>query len=629
MIRSHRFATCATLLLAALLAAHVPAQLAAQAPAAIQPTAPKAAASAAAAKVWPQTRPEATRFNETSRYEDVIAFMKAMAAASPNIKLTTYGYTYEGRPLPLAVIGAPGVTPEQVKATGKTRIYIQGNIHAGEVEGKEACLWLLRSIAKGERAAWLKDVVLLINPIYNADGNERVSVANRGSQWGPIGGMGQRANAQNLDLNRDCTKLETSEARSLAMLLTDYDPHVAVDLHTTDGSADSGFYLTYETSLNPNDSTATRGLLRDTLLPLVTKNVKAKHGWSYFYYGGVQRGGERAWASDAELAKPRYTSTYFGVRNRLGILTETYSYASFEDRIKATYWFLEESLDYIATNGAAVRKAVADAESESIIGKELAVRQKLVKASEPKAIVFAQTVTERNPYVPDRPFRKRVPGGETTEMLPFYGTTEPTETSVAPRAYVIPNLPAPAAPAAPAAAAPTAPTAPAAPAPPAAAAPTGAPQGGPPAGGRAGGRGEPGVPGGGRGGMGGPPTARMIASVIDRLEAHGIRYVRTDKELPFKGERFRLESNALAQNEYQGTHKMRTVTGKWEAVEQSLPAGSIIVPMDQPLARLAFILFDPRSDDGFMAWNILDAMLGATPAPELYPVLRTMEAVGK
>ena len=254
-------------------------------------------------KSWPLTRPESTKFTETSRYSDVIDFMKAMAAASPQIHLTTYGYTYEGRALPLAVIGAPGATPEQVLATGKIRIYVQGNIHAGEVEGKEAMLWLLRSIAKGERAPWFKSVVLLVNPIYNADGNERVSVANRGTQNGPIGGMGTRSNAQELDLNRDCTKLETAEARSLAMLLNRYDPHVAIDLHTTDGSADSGFYLTYESSINPNNSKATEGLLRDSLLPDITKAVKAKHGWDYFYYGGVMRGGsERAWASDAELA---------------------------------------------------------------------------------------------------------------------------------------------------------------------------------------------------------------------------------------------------------------------------------------------------------------------------------------
>ncbi|MCC6241430.1 MAG: hypothetical protein IT353_01260, partial [Gemmatimonadaceae bacterium] len=159
------------------------------------------------------TRPERTDYAETSRYDEVVAYMKQMAAANPAIHLTTYGYTHEGRPLPLAVIGAPGATAAQVLATGKTRVYIQGNIHAGEVEGKEALLWLLRSIARGERTAWFKNTVLLINPIYNADGNERVAVTNRGTQAGPVGGMGTRENALGFDLNRDGTKMETPEAR--------------------------------------------------------------------------------------------------------------------------------------------------------------------------------------------------------------------------------------------------------------------------------------------------------------------------------------------------------------------------------------------------------------------------------
>jgi len=578
---------------------------AAQAPA---PAKPAAAPARPAASKWPLTRPEATNYAETSSYEDVISYMKAMAAASPQIHLTTYGYTYEGRPLPLAVIGAPAATAEAVLATKKTRIYIQGNIHAGEVEGKEALLWLLRSIAKGERAEWFKSVVLLVNPIYNADGNERVSVVNRGSQWGPIGGMGQRTNAQNLDLNRDCTKMETAEARSLAMLLSAYDPHMAIDLHTTDGSADSGFYLTYETSLNPNDSKATVGLLRNVLLPQVTKAVKAKHGWDYFYYGGMMRGGaERAWSSDAELAKPRYTSTYFGVRNRLGILVETYSYASFEDRIKANYWFLEEVVDFAAKNGETVRNAVAQADGESVVGRQLAVRQQLVKAPEPVTIVTAQTVTERNPYVPDRPIRKRVPGGEKSDTAGHYATTAPTETSLAPRFYVMPLVA-------------STPATPAAPAPPPAA-PRGGQQGPPP--------GAPGPGMGMRGGMGGSPSTRAMASVVDRLDAHGIRFFKTEKEMSFKGERFVIDTNVLAEREYQGTHKMRTLTGKWETVEQTIPAGSLVVPMDQPLARLAFILFDPRSDDGLMAWNILDPLLGTTPGPQYYPVLRTMDVVSK
>ncbi len=560
--------------------------LSAQAPAA------KTARASASGAQW-LTRPERTDYAETSRYDDVIAYMKQMAAVNPNIHLTTYGYTTEGRPLPLAVIGAPGASAEQVLATNKTRVYIQGNIHAGEVEGKEALLWLLRSIAKGERNAWLKSTVLLINPIYNADGNERVSVANRGSQAGPVGGMGTRENAQGLDLNRDGTKMETAEARSMASLLTRYQPHVAMDLHTTDGSSNSGFTMTYETSLNPNNSKAQMSLLRDVLLPEITKNVKTKHGADWFYYGGVSGTGEqRAWRSDAELAKPRYTSTYYGVRNILGLLTETYSYASFKTRIVETYWFLEESLSYVASHGETVRDVVAKANAESIIGQQLAVRQQLVKAPALQRIVFAPTISVRNPYVADRPYRLRPDGQDraavTSEMLPFFGTAEPTETTLAPRVWVVPMTAAPAA---------------ATPAP------------------------APGGFGGGRGGAQGTPTQRMMATVIDRLEAHGIRYRVTTAEQPFSGDRFKIATNTVETREYQGTHKGRTLTGAWEATEQTLPAGSLVIPMDQPLARLAFILMDPRSDDGFMWWNLLDAVLGQSPAPTYYPVLRSMNAV--
>lgn len=557
----------------------------------------QAAKPAAANQKFPLTRPEQTDYAETSRYDDVIAYMKLMAAANPQIHLKTYGYTHEGRPLPLAVIGAPGSSAAQVIATGKTRVYIQANIHAGEVEGKEAVLWLLRSIAKGERTEWLKTTVLMINPIYNADGNERVNVTNRGSQAGPVGGMGTRENALGLDLNRDGTKMETAEARSMARLLTEYQPHVAMDLHTTDGSSNSGFTMTYETSLNPNNSKAEMSLLRDELLPQITKAVKAKYDADWWYYGGVSgNGADRGWRSDAELAKPRYTSTYYGVRNILGLLTEAYSYASFKTRIVETYRFLEESLGFVAKNGPRIRDVVAAANKESIVGLQLAVRQALVRAPAPQDIVFAPTVATRNPYVADRPYRLKPDDnvGRTTEKLPFFGTTEPTETSLAPRVYVIPNVSQEVAGAAGAAPAPGA-----------------------------------GAPGGGRGGRGGgggggTPTQRLIASVVDRLEAHGIKFTTTDRDRPFSGERFKIATNTQVEQTYQGTHRARTLTGAWETNQQTLPAGSLIIAMDQPLARLAFILFDPRSDDGFMWWNILDPVLSVTPAPQYYPVLRSM-----
>jgi hypothetical protein len=572
MTRCRIFSGCFLVLLALCLPA----------PAAGQAAPKPSGAAASAARPLPLTRPEATGFAETSRYDDVVAFMKAMDAASPNIHMTTYGYTYEGRPLPLAVVGAADARPETVRATKKIRIYIQGNIHAGEVEGKEALQWLLRSVAKGERAAWLNSVVLLINPIYNADGNERVNLRNRGRQNGPVGGMGQRHNAQDFDLNRDCTKLETSEARSLARLMTDYDPHIAIDLHTTDGSA-HGFYLTYQTSVSPNTSPGLITLARKELFPAVTKAVKAKHGWDYFYYGNISRqGGEQAWYNDLDLYKPRYTQTYFGIRNRLGILVETYSYATFEDRIKANYWFLEEVIDYTVKNADAVRKATAAADAESIVGREQAVRGTLVKEAEPVSVVMADTVEERNPYVPDVNMLRRANGTERIVQMPHFATVEATETSVAPRYYALPAVPAAV----------------------------------PAAGG-----------GFGRGGMN--PAQRAFGSVIDRLTAHGVKFTKTDKEMAFKGERFAIEQSSQDQNEFRGAapHKLRTLTGKWEAAQQTLPAGSLLVPMDQPLARLAFILFDPRSDDGLLTWNILDGLLG--DKPQYYPVLRTMDEVGK
>jgi len=538
--------------------------------------------------LWPLTRPESTNFTETSRYDDVIAYMKAMAAASPRIHLTSFGYSHEGRALPLAVIGAPDATAKAARATGKTRIFVQANIHAGEVEGKEALLALLRSIAKGERAEWQRDVVLLIAPIYNADGNERVNLTNRGAQHGPIGGMGTRPNAQGLNLNRDGMKLETAEARSLARLLNEYDPHVNIDLHTTNGS-DHGYYLTYEGPGNPNTSTGITRLLRDELFPAVTRAVKQKHQWDFFYYGGAaNRGGVRAWYGDLDLYKPRYTHTYFGLRNRIGILSETYSYATFEDRIKAAYRFVEEIVNFAARKGEAIRKVTTDADLESIIGQPQAVRGRLVQVGEPVPIVLATTVEERNPYVPDRPLRRRVNGSENIEVMPHHGLIEGTETSIAPRAFVI-AAPDPAW-SAPATAAPA----------------------------------RPGPP------FGRPrnPVALLMSSVIDRLEAHGVKFFQTEAAATIKVERFRIESSTLEEREFEG-HKLRTLTGAWQPHEESLREGALVIPMDQPLARLAFLLLDPRSDDGLMAWNILDPVLGQSPAPEFYPALRTTETILK
>jgi hypothetical protein len=537
-----------------------------------------------------KTRPERTSYAETSRYQDVVDFMEAVAAAAPQVRLATYGYTFEGRPLRLAVIGAKDAGPEAVKASGKLRIYVQGNIHAGEVEGKEACLEILRSIALAEHAAWFNSVVLLINPIFNADGNERISLTNRGSQNGPIGGMGQRANAQNFDLNRDFMKLDAPETRSFELMMSRYDPHIVVDLHTTDGQAHA-YQITYAPPLHPATSQSVVDALRNGLLPAVTKAVKTKDDLDFYYYigsitgvrsnmpGGPQgppggrqgAGGGRGNLAGGRGDMPggrgpvssepafytteptaRYGINMVGLRNRMGILSEAFSYMPFQDRIKASRRFVEEICNYAQQHSAELIKAAADADRESIVGKEIALRGKPVKSPEPFDLLMTELVLERNPYTGQN-MRRRT-GARNPVKVAQYISFAASESTVAPRAYFV-------------------------------------------------------------------PAARYAQ---DRLEAHGIAFTRLEEALTIKGEQFRIESTAVAEREYEG-HRARTINGKWEPADLNVPAGTLVISLDQPLGRLALILLEPRSEDSLAAWGLMEDALGQNP--QIYPVLRTSETV--
>ena len=191
----------------------------------------------AIAQESPRTRPERTGFEETSRYTDVIAFLDSLRLVDPGLDVRTFGYSEEGRSLPLVVFGAaPGASDEVIRADSRLRILVLANIHGGEVAGKEAALVLARELVEGQRDDWLNSVIVLIAPIYNADGNERIGLRNRPGQYGPLAGMGQRSNARGLDLNRDNMKLDAAEGRALARVLQDFDPDVLVDLHTTNGT---------------------------------------------------------------------------------------------------------------------------------------------------------------------------------------------------------------------------------------------------------------------------------------------------------------------------------------------------------------------------------------------------------
>ena len=137
-----------------------------------------------------QTRPERTNFVETSRLEDVNAFLTALAAKSPLVRVMSFGTTEEGRTMPLVTLSNPAVTRPADKPAGRPVVFLLANIHGGEVEGKEAVQVLMRRLTAGDLRPLLDRMVIVIAPIYNIDGNEAVDVMNRTAQYGPVAGVG-------------------------------------------------------------------------------------------------------------------------------------------------------------------------------------------------------------------------------------------------------------------------------------------------------------------------------------------------------------------------------------------------------------------------------------------------------
>ena len=229
----------------------------------------------------PRTRAERTGYRETSRYADVTAFLDSLAPSSTSVRRLPFGYTHEGRSLPLVAWDPEGGEPASGPALprrgdDRVRVLVLANIHAGEVEGKEASLILLRELVEGARAEWSDSLLLLFAPIYNADGNERIALDNRPLQYGPIGGMGQRPNAQGYDLNRDFMKLDPPKARSLAGALRDVDPHVVIDLHTTNGTVHA-YHLTYSPPLHPDTDTEIDRYLREQQQLTAVERFSQRH----------------------------------------------------------------------------------------------------------------------------------------------------------------------------------------------------------------------------------------------------------------------------------------------------------------------------------------------------------------
>ena len=519
-----------------------------------------------------RTRAETTDYVETSSYDDVMRITKGLVASSPLARYETFGTTEEGRELPLLILAEPAVaTPDAARKLGRPIVFIQANIHAGEVEGKEASLILARRLLTGDLRSMLRQFVILIVPIYNADGNEKVNVQNRTAQYGPIAGVGTRENSKGLDLNRDYMKLDSAEARALVGLMNRWDPHVAIDLHTTNGSY-HGYHLTYSPTLNPNADPRLIAFARDRILPVAQQAVQKKHNLRTYYYGnfGRESGGARE-SSRVDPAnpgdaiwrtfdhRPRFGNNYVGLRNRLAILSEAYSYLDFRGRVRVTEVFVEECLRAIADNASRLTSLTSQLDREMSVVSGGGVEFKIMPLPSPVDILVGDVDKQLNP----RSGREMLVMSEkaTPVRMKDYGLFEATRTVPMPRGWLIPSA---------------------------------------------------------------HVESGRYNAAIERLRWHGLQVQRVAADCEVAVERFTVQSLTKAEKPFQG-HQEARLAGRHEAAKLSVQEGALFVPANQPLGRLAFYLLEPESDDGLVTWNLIENGL---VAGETYPIYRVTNLAG-
>jgi len=344
----------------------------------------------------PQTRAEATSYKETSLHAHVMEFLAKLAARNDKrIAITSFGTSPEGRDMPVVVVSAHGIrTPAESRAKGLPVVLVINGIHAGEVEGKEASLMLLRDILDGTHADLVANLTLVVVPLFNPDGNDAVDPANRRLDIAKLEGqigpelVGTRVTKSGINLNRDYMRQSAPEMRLLqSKVVQVWEPDLTIDTHATNGSVHR-FAMTYDVPHTVDSGRAEPiDYMRQTMMPAVTKAVAANHQVLAGWYGNFVED-ERALDArrDADPTTPvtegwmtythhpRFGSNYRGLANRLDVLFECYSYLTFPDRVRTTYACLVEVLRHVAAHGDHIVQLVASSRAPR---DRIAIRYKL------------------------------------------------------------------------------------------------------------------------------------------------------------------------------------------------------------------------------------------------------------
>lgn len=378
------------------------------------------------------TPSERDQLRTTPRYDETVAYLKRLVAAAPQLKMISIGKSDEGRDVWMVIASKErAFSPEAMRKSGKPTLLAQGGIHAGEIEGKDAGLMLLRDMTvRGTKRELLDGANFLFVPIFNVDGHERFSRFTRINQRGPEEG-GWRTNARNLNLNRDYMKADTAEMHGMIRTIDAWNPDLYIDLHVTDG-ADYQYDVTYGWNGAAGFSPAISQWLDSSLRPAVDNGLRQMgHIPGPLIFTDDPLSGVATGQAD-----PRLSNGYGDARHMASILVENHSLKPYDQRVLGMYVLLEHTLRLIARDAAGLRAATQTERARHAKTVPLAWRVPPDAVPEQVEVLGIESRKTLSP----------ISGGVRTEWLgkpvtlraPMAHATEVTASVTRPAAYWVP-----------------------------------------------------------------------------------------------------------------------------------------------------------------------------------------------
>jgi hypothetical protein len=325
---------------------------------------PVAWAAPAASDAALETVAEQSKFVRTGRYDEVPRLCEAFAHTWPDaVKCVNFGRTPEGRPMLALVASRSGaLTAEDARKRKLPVMLMQGGIHAGEIDGKDAGFLALRELLRDGNT--LRNFVLVFVPVFNVDGHERFGHWNRPNQVGPEE-MGWRATAQNLNLNRDYMKADAPEMHAMLGLLNAWDPVLYVDMHVTDGA---NFQPDVSNTIDPLYSGDPA--LHPTAKALVTElnaKIAAMGSRPLDFYPEFVKEDDPDSGFAVNVYSPRYSTAYWGLHNRFALLVETHSWKDYATRVRVTHNIIVTLVAMMSREGAGWRAQAQSADTRALL----------------------------------------------------------------------------------------------------------------------------------------------------------------------------------------------------------------------------------------------------------------------